>query len=384
MKTAVRTFPAYISVHGRRARPGHTYPLYDLISASGLTVSILPLGASIQKISVTDTDGKELPIALSFLGIQPYEDLVCYAGATLGPNAGRIRDARLPVPGTEHLLSRNDNGGQLHGGCHSLSSMLWNVDAVMCMEDTASVLLSCEQPDGLDGYPGNRRYQVRYTFTEPGELTIEQDAWTDQTTYVNLSNHTYWNLSGDFTQPALHQELLIHADQVCINDENHLPVSLIPVTDTAFDFRKQRSLCSAIQAASDPISLKQLQTGRGYNHGFLLKPSASHDPQPTDTGLTPACTLKDPDSQRTVRLLTDAPALVLYSGGYLPDGILLMNEQHSVPSCAVALEAQDLPDTPHLLPNSCRLASPDKPFHRIIQFHILDAYDLQPACCCYS
>ncbi len=373
MKTAVRTFPAHISAHGRRSGPGHTYPLYDLISASGLTGSILPLGASLQKISVTDTDGTELPIALSFLGIQPYEDLVCYAGATLGPNAGRIRDALLPILGTEHLLSRNDNGSQLHGGCHSLSSMLWNVDAVMCMEDTASVLLSCEQPDGLDGYPGNRRYQVCYTFTEPGELTIEQDAWTDQTTYVNLSNHTYWNLSGDFTQPALHQELLIHADQVCINDENHLPVSLIPVTDTAFDFRKQRSLCSAIQAASDPISLKQLQTGRGYNHGFLLKASASHDPQPTGTGLTPACTLKDPGSQRTVRLLTDAPALVLYSGGYLPDGILLMNEQHSVPSCAVALEAQDLPDTLHLLPNSCRLTSPDKPFHRIIQFHILEA-----------
>lgn len=373
MKTAVKTFPAHISAHGRRFGPVHTYPLYDLISASGLTVSILPLGASLQKISITGTDGTELPIALSFWDIQPYEDLVCYAGATLGPNAGRIRDARLPILGTEHLLSRNDNGSQLHGGCHSLSSILWNVDAVMCMEDTASVLLSCKQPDGLDGYPGNRRYQVRYTFTEPGELTIEQDAWTDQTTYVNLSNHTYWNLSGDFTQPALHQELLIHADQVCINDENHLPVSLIPVTDTAFDFRKQRSLCSAIQAASDPISLKQLQTGRGYNHGFLLKPFASHDPKPTDTGLTPACTLKDPGSQRTVRLLTDAPALVLYSGGYLPDGILLMNEQHSVPSCAVALEAQDLPDTLHLLPNSCRLTSPDKPFHRIIQFHILEA-----------
>ena len=85
MKTAVRTFPAHISAHGRRSGPGHTYPLYDLISASGLTVSILPLGASLQKISVTDTDGTELPIALSFLGIQPYEDLVCYAAPPWDP-----------------------------------------------------------------------------------------------------------------------------------------------------------------------------------------------------------------------------------------------------------------------------------------------------------
>ena len=394
MKTAVRTFPAHTSAirSGHSPDPRHSYPLYDLISESGLTVSILPLGASIQKISVTDPDGQKLPIALGFPDIQPYKELVCYAGATLGPNAGRIRNACLPILGAEYLLSRNDNGSQLHGGCHNLSSMLWNVDSVTCTDDAASVLLSCEQPNGLDGYPGNRRYQIRYTLTEQGQLTAEQEAWTDRETYVNLSNHTYWNLSGDFEKSALHQELLIHAAQVCVNDENHLPVSLIPVEDTAFDFRKQRSLSSAIGTSSDPVSLKQLQIGRGYNQGYLLQKSSTCHAAQTATvdtglattafepaasrsaaavpGLTPACILQDPDSKRTVRLLTDAPAVVLYSGGYLPDGLLLLNGQRSVPSCAIALEAQDLPDALHLLPSSCLLTLPEKPFHRIIRYEI--------------
>lgn len=372
MKTTARTFPADIpSAHsGHHPDAPHTCPLYDLVSASGLTVSILPLGASVQKISVTDPDGREIPIALGFPDLQSYQKPVCYAGATLGPNAGRIRNARLSIQKKEYLLSQNDNGSQLHGGCHNVSSMFWNTDSVSCIDNTASVLLSCEQPDGLDGYPGNRRYQIRYTLTEQGFLTIEQTAWTDRPTYVNLSNHTYWNLSGDFTRPALHQELLIHAKQVCVNDEYHLPVSIIPVTGTAFDFQKPRSLQSALRSASDSVSIPQLRIGKGYNHGYLLRKASEYREEPPDTEPAPACSLHDPVSKRTVRLLTDAPALVLYSGGYLPEGLSLLGGQRSVPSCAVALEAQDLPDTPHLLPSLFRLTLPERPFHRIIQYHI--------------
>lgn len=372
MKTTVKTFPTDTpsTRGGHSSNPLHTCPLYDLIADSGLTVSILPLGASIQKVSVTDSDGQEIPLALGFPDLQPYEETVCYAGATLGPNAGRIRDACLPVQGIEYLLSKNDNGNQLHGGCHNLSSTRWNTDSVICTDDTASVLLSCEQTDGLDGYPGNRRYQVRYTLTEQGTLTIEQSAWTDRPTYINLSNHTYWNLSGDFTRPVLDQELLIHANQVCTNDEHHLPVSTIPVADTAFDFQKQRSLASAIRSASDPVSLRQLQIGQGYNHGYLLQKYSNDQESLPDAELALACTLHDPVSQRTVQLLTSAPAVVLYSGGYLPEGLPLLSGQRSVPSCAVALEAQDLPDAPHLLLSSCRMTLPERPFHRVIRFHI--------------
>lgn len=158
----------------------------------------------------TGFNGQEIPLALSFADIRPYETTVCYAGATLGPNAGRLRGARLPILGKEYVLSENENGSQLHGGRHNLSSILWNVDSVTDHVDSvtgakmaSSILLSAAQPDGLDGYLGNRRYQVRYTLADPGILTMEYTAWTDVPTYINLSNHTYWNLSGDFTKPAL-------------------------------------------------------------------------------------------------------------------------------------------------------------------------------------
>ena len=101
---------------------GVTYPIYDIITKSGFTLSILSLGASIQKIAFSDRGGQEVSIALGFPAADPYEKQVCYAGATLGPNAGRIRDARLPVWGACYSLSRNEHLHQLHGGIGNLSA----------------------------------------------------------------------------------------------------------------------------------------------------------------------------------------------------------------------------------------------------------------------
>lgn len=348
-------------------------PVYHMTTKYGLLISILPIGASIQKIAFIMEDGRELSIALSFPSASAYEELLCYAGATLGPNAGRIGNARLTIQNTEYLLSQNDNSHQLHGGIHNLSAMVWDVTSFDCTDDTASIRLSASQPDGMDGYPGHRNYQVCYTLTEQGILTIEYSAWTDQPTYINLSNHTYWNLSGDFTMPALNQELTIYADRVCTNDKEHIPIDFISVSNTAFDFRVKRSLDSAIHSSTDPVSTEQLQIGRGYNHAYLLNSCDSNAPQNVRSAikLQPACLLHDPASKRSVKLLTDAPAMVLYSGGYLPSGVPLSNGQYSVLSCAVALEAQDLPDCMHLLPSSFHLTLPDEPFHRTIQYQIL-------------
>lgn len=355
MKTARHDLP----------RTDHTsYPVYDLISASGLTLSILPLGASIQKISVRD-QGREIPLALGFPQAGPYEELLCYAGATLGPNAGRIRDARLTIQETVFRLSRNDESGQLHGGFQNLSSLLWNVDGVLCLDHSAAIRLSLSQPDGLDGYPGNRHYEACYTLTDDDQITILYTASTDCPTYVNLSNHTYWNLTGDFTRPALGQELTIRADQVCVNDRVHLPADTIPVSGTAFDFRSPRTLSSALGPASSLTDLEQIRIAQGYNHAYLLPPSNAGGPA------APVCTLRDPGSGRTLQMFTDAPSVVLYSGGFLPEGLSLSCGQRSVPSCAIALEAQYPPDGPHLFPDLSPLTLPEKPFRRLIQYRIL-------------
>ena len=185
MQTAMRDFPQSLTP---------VYPLYTMKGDGGLTVSVLALGGALQKIAISDENGQERPLALGFPYPEPYESLVCYAGATLAPNAGRIRGGRLCLPGVEYALVPNDGPNQLHGG--------------------ASLVLRAAQPDGLDGWPGNRAYQARYTLSDDNRLTIEYEARTDRPTYFNLSNHTYWNLSGDFTRPALGQELTVEADRV--------------------------------------------------------------------------------------------------------------------------------------------------------------------------
>jgi len=337
------------------------YPLYTMKGHNGLTASILPLGGTIQKIAVLDEAGQEIPLALGFSKPGPYESLVCYAGAALGPNAGRIRRGRLSLPGEESALAPNDGANQLHGGSHSLSSQLWELEDFACNGDSASLLLSASQPHGLDGWPGNRSYRVRYTLTDEGCFTIEYEAQTDRPTYFNLSNHTYWDLTGRFDRSALSQELTLHASRFCVNDAEHLPVGLMPVDGTAFDFRLGHTLDFALRSARDTVSKEQLAIARGFNHAYLL------DGGP---GLKSACLLRDSVSGRGMELLTDAPGIVFYSGGFLPEGLELNDGRSSAPSCAVALEAQDLPDCSRLRPAAFRPTFPGEIYRRVIQYRL--------------
>lgn len=350
MQTTIRDFPQ---------SPAPLFPLYTMEGRGGLTASFLPLGAALQKIAVPDENGRELSLALGFPDLAPYASLTCYAGAVLGPNAGRIRGGRLSLPGEEYILSPNEGHNQLHGGGHNLSAQLWAVEDFACDGDAASLLLCASQPHGLDGWPGNRSYRVRYTLSDDNRLTVEYEARTDRPTYFNLSSHAYWNLSGEFDRPALGQELTVYAGRVCVNDGEHLPVQLLPVDGTAFDFRRGRALDEALSSAADPVSREQLGIARGFNHAYLL------DGGP---GLKRACALRDCHSGRRMELWTDAPAVVLYSGGFLPAGLDVNGGRRSVPSCAAALEAQDLPDCSRLAPACFRPTLPGKVWRRVIQY----------------
>lgn len=352
----------------------NTYEVYEMTTNLGLIVALSPIGASIQKIAIQTEPGEELSIALSFQNTSDGLPGAGYAGATLGPNAGRICSSQLPIDNQIFNLVPNENSHQLHGGPHNLSTIKWNIDSVVCSHDFVKIQFSAFQPDNLDGFPGNRTYQAIYTLDDTNWLTVEYAAWTDTPTYINLSNHTYWNLSGDFSRSGLEQELTICSNNMCLLNTEFLPKDIIPVAGTAFDFRSPRHPDAAIRASRDELSCSQIHIGKGYNHAYLLnRPNlfrsvrSIRHTQP----LKKACVLRDISSGRTLKLMTDAPALVLYTGGYLPEHLLLSNSQYSHPSCAIALEAQDLPDVMHLLPNAYHLTTPSQPFHRIIRFHVI-------------
>ncbi|MBE7718385.1 aldose epimerase family protein [Lacrimispora indolis] len=356
-----------------RNQKGTVYTVYDMTTGRGMTVSVTALGAAIQKVAIREETGREQPLTLGFEDMGQYESCIYYAGATLGPNAGRIGNALLPVGTQLYQLSKNDGQNQLHGGVKNLSSRLWEVTSVTSGLESASILLSASQPDGLDGYPGNRTYHAKYTLEDTNWLTIEYTAVTDVSTYINMSNHTYWNLSGDFSVSGLEQEIQVFANNVCINNKDHLPADIIPAADTVFDFRSSKQLLSRIRSAKALACKEQLSIGRGYNNAYILNKNQTFRPlrfakRPGE--LKRACILRDKKTGRTLKMMTDAPALVLYSGGFLPHGIALSGGASSFPSCAVALEAQDIPDVMHLLPGNYRLTTPDNPFYRTIRYHI--------------
>lgn len=299
-------------------------------------VVLSPEGASICGVETPDRTGVFGNIALRREEAGPGS----YAGRTLGPTAGRIKEGRLPLGGETCFLSLNNGPHHIHGGFHSLSHRLWDTSPVTETRLGQSVTFSCHAPHGEDGYPGERDFQAVYTLYNEGALEIVYTARTDRPTYVDLSNHAYWNLSGDCRLSGLEQELTINGDAFCQNDEAHLPVALQPVEGTAMDFRKPRLLWTALRDGSEP----QLRIGKGLNNAYRLH-----------SGL--AAALAEPTSGRRLRLYTDQPALVAYTGGYLPS-----------PSLGIALEAQNFPDAAHCPWAAYRPLLPGEEYRRFIRF----------------
>lgn len=318
-----------------------------------LTVSLLSYGACIQSIHLRDS-GQEHCLTLSFNKAADYQNNPLYAGATLGPNAGRIAGGILPLDFGSVQLSQNDGVHQLHGGYHNLSFCNWIIEDTRINDSMCSVLFSCQLSDGADGYPGNRRFTVRYMLDAENKLTIRYHAATDRPTYVNLSNHTYFNL-GTPTATVLDHLLQINASSYTVLGEDHIALGIDSCAGTPFDFSTP---CSMAEQAKKYPQDPGLAAGRGYNHGFLLN----------DCSDSPQLTLTDPVSGRCLKVYTDAPCIVVYSGGFIGDDMVLEGGCRSFDSCGVAIECQDVPNTPSLLPYHRKLTTPEQPFEREIAF----------------
>ncbi|ETP72988.1 galactose mutarotase-like enzyme [Lachnospiraceae bacterium JC7] len=363
---------------------------FRTISSMGLMVELSTLGAGIQNIALIISEDPLyfLNLVLSYPDDEQLIQSGSYAGRTLCPNAGRISSPGLSIHGQHFPLEANEGRNQLHGGAHNLSFSDWKVAETETGTDFVRVTFTASQPDGMDGYPGNREYSVSYTIEDMGCITINYCAVSDRPTYINMSNHTYWNLHGikaisgedplspyevDITSGNRHthrmisgldQLLEINANNVMLNKDDHLPSGMIPVSGTPFDFRTQVSLGQMLHSDQpiDHVFHKQIKTARGYNHAYLL---AKTDLRRKFRGVNhyesikKACTLQDPFSHRKLTLMTDAQAIVLYSGGFLAD-----------PSLFIALEAQDIPDVCNILPEYMKITDRDHPFQRRIRFHI--------------
>lgn len=310
------------------------YTLLSLTCKDSFQVTLTSIGASIRSIGYIDSADKFKNIAFSFASDSPYAQNPLYAGATLGPCAGRISDGCLSLPKRRYALTKNEKSRHcLHSGSHSVSFINWTLASVHEEDTSAEVLFQCTLPDGCDGFPGNRTFSVSYILNEAHKLTVKYHAVSDKTTYFNMSNHSYFNLSGNFEESVYDHLLQIHADAYIYNDDEFIPEGIAPVENSPFDFRKPVSLSRQMKAFPNNT---QLTVSRGYNHAFLLNQNRE----------LPQLIFTSADSSQKLFISSDAPCVVLYSGGFIENGIPLAGNQLSCPGCAAAFEFQDYPDAP--------------------------------------
>ena len=301
------------------------------IEGEDICCELNSLGASVAAARVRDGSGHYIEVALSPESFRAGGPDNAMAGRTVGPCCGRVAGGGIEIDGQRLPLARNEGANHIHGGPHGAALQVWTGERL----SPARVRFTLDLPDGLDGYPGNRRLQADYA-ASGRTLRVQYAAWTDRPTWLGLTNHVYWDLGGRFDGSALDQQLQIAAERVVFNGPGHLPES-IQKAEGPFDFRAPKRLREAIEAWPDH---PQLVLGRGYNNAFLLDKERA-------AALGCAARLYAPASGLGLRLRTNQPALVLYSGGFL-DGDTRTKDGGASPGCAVALEAQHVPDPFHL------------------------------------
>ena len=269
-----------------------------------LTVRISNYGARILSCVYQETE--------CLYGPRTVEDIAadtCYCGSICGRVANRIAGGSFELGGKTYELAVNNGPNHLHGGLKGFSDMPWTVEE---SSDTRLVL-SLISPDGQENYPGT--VTVRATYTVEGRrLSLQMEAGTDALTLLNLTNHAYWNLSGSGTVDT--HCLQVNASAYTPMVANIPTGSIAPVEGSLYDLR--RPACLGERNAPDAIA-------GGYDDNYVLA---------TTPGVKLAAVLTN--GRRTLRVLTDAPGLQVYTGDYLP-----------LPRGGVALEAQNFPDSPH-------------------------------------
>src|SRR4051812_22514864 len=185
---------------------------YTLVNDSGMSVSCLNYGCIITKIRVPDRSGNIENVVLGFEEFFDYLDLSPYFGAVVGRVAGRIRKAEFVLDGESYQLTANDYPNHLHGGKKGFHSVIWKSEPIET-ENAVGLKFFYRSIDGEEGYPGNLDTTIIYRLNNHNELSITYEAHTDQKTIVNLTNHSYFNLSGNIKRDCTEHVLQLENDR---------------------------------------------------------------------------------------------------------------------------------------------------------------------------
>ncbi len=339
-------------VYGR-LESGAAVTEYTLTNRAGMFAKVLDYGGIVTELHVPDRAGRLADVVLGFDGLAPYESQHHYIGAIVGRFAGRIANGRFSLHGRDVILARNHGAHHLHGGTRGFDKALWKADLAA---EPGGLTLSYHSPAAEEGYPGNLEASVTYTLTDD-ELRVAYAARTDATTVVNLTQHSYFNLSGEPDSDIRGHRLQVRADDILELDESKVPTGIyLPVQDTPFDFRAASPIGEGLDQSHE-----QLHIGRGYDHYWVL-------PDEEDNTLVHALSLEHERSGRRLEVLTTEPGVQIYTGNYLNGTVIGKGNHASLPHAGICFETQNFPDAPNHSEFPRTTLEPGESYHTLTVF----------------
>jgi aldose 1-epimerase len=313
------------------ARRGEKVFIFTLRNDHGIIIKITNYGGIITSVETPDINGKKANIVLGFKSLEDYLsnsyiESGPYFGCITGRYANRIANGKFSIDGKEYTLPVNNGKNCLHGGITGFDKVIW-VPKKIEKPDLVGVEMKYRSVHMEEGFPGNLDLTVTYTLNHKNEFHIDYKAITDRPTVVNLTNHSYFNLTGN-KKNILGHTLQLMAKTKTVNDETLIPTGEIAeVSGTPFDFTTPTTIGSRIGGLSD-----------GYDANFVL-----NNP---NKKLVKAGILSEESTGRTVEVFTTEPGIQLYTGYYIPE----IDGKHGEKFCrygGVALETQHYPDSPN-------------------------------------
>src|SRR4249919_927388 len=318
---------------------------YTLDNGKGMVVKIITYGGTIQELWVPDKRGRSANVVLGFPTLDdyvaknsPFPAGGPYFGSIIGRYANRIAKGAFTLDGATYHLPINNPPNSLHGGIDGFDNKVWTATVVPPKHGSVGLKLHYTSPDGEEGYPGTLSVDVTYLLTRDDALWIKYRATVDgKATVLNLTNHSYWNLSGEGSGDIYDHVLWLNADSYTPVDSTLIPTGAIdPVAGTPFDFTKPTAIGDRIRDATN----QQIAFGRGYDHNWVLN-------RPNSTALVPAARVFDPASGRVLKIDTTEPGIQFYSGNFLDGTLAGTSGKFYRQSDGFALETQHYPNSPN-------------------------------------
>lgn len=312
---------------------GQKVEQYTMKNQKGMEIDVITYGGIITSWTAPDKDGNYQNVVLGFDNLAQYAKETPYFGAIIGRYGNRIAKGQFELDGTTYQLETNDGPNHLHGGTKGFDKVVWTAETEEG-EGSSSLKLTYISEDMEGGYPGTLTAVVIYTLDNDNSLSVSYSATSDKKTIVNLTQHAYFNLSGNFSEKILDHELMIDADTYLPVDATLIPTGeMASVEETPFDFREAKSIGEDIEADNE-----QLARGKGYDHCWVLNEQGS---------MRKVASAYHPGTGRLLEISTDEPGIQFYCGNFL-DGTLPRPDGgtfgHRTGFC---LETQHYPDSPN-------------------------------------